>query len=107
MAELNDVEIINSSPKSIDTTPRNEVELGKGQSVSTSLAPHTTETHQDQFKDGEGRTKTAENENLSFDETNNSSDNQSEVEVTVHKGKRFDISILQKVLSNVVTSCHI
>ena len=100
MAELNDVEIINSSPKSIDTTPRNEVELGKGQSVSTSLAPHTTETHQDQFKDGEGRTKTAENENLSFDETNNSSDNQSEVEVIVPKGKPFDTSLSYLLIQN-------
>ena len=117
MTELNNIEmieIINSSPNFSDTTPKNEVELGEGQSVSTSLAPDTAETQQDEFKDEEKRTKAGENENLSFEETNNSSDNQSEVEVTVPKGKRFDISLLQKVsrqfiqsiLSSRMTSKH-
>ena len=110
MAELSTVErieIVNSSPKFRDATPRNEVELREGQSVSTSLAPDTAETQQDEFKDKEKRTKAGENENLSFEETNNSSDNQSEVEVTVPKGKRFDVCLLQKVSRICKQYCHL
>ena len=98
MAELSTVEMIeitNSSPKFSNKKARNEVELGEGQLVSTSLAPVNAETHHDEVKDEEGRTKAAENENMSLEETNNSADNQSEAEVTIPNGKRFDVSLLQ------------
>ena len=100
MAELSTVEmieIVNGSPKFSDSTPRNEVELEERQSVSTCLAPNIAETHQDEINNDEGGIIAVKNENLSFDEVNNSSDNHSEVESTIPKGKGFDLFLFQKV----------
>ena len=97
MAELNDIEIINISPKCIDTTPRNEFELKEGQSISTNLVSTTAIPHQDVFKDDVVRIKTVGNEKMSFIETCNSSRNDSDVEASSPKGKNLDIFLSEKV----------
>ena len=97
MAEVNNTEIKIDSTQSLETSPKNEIELQKRHSISTSIASSTAKNQHYDSKDDEKGTEdengidAAESEKLHLNQTKGSSDNQSDVESCINKSKSSNL----------------
>ena len=91
MAELNDVDINSAPAQSVETMPSTEMELQERQSISSDTLSNTSGNQEAVSQGNEGGSEAPDSVILPLNETNCSSDDQSEVESCILKGRSYDL----------------